>query len=95
MIFGFLIIIILAEYLHKLEDNDLCLNPANQDDHPPISKEEVVKCLHQIDLRELAEILSKNNGKSFYVSVGKVDYHNNCIWWLSEAVAENVIIVKR
>ena len=49
--------IVLAEHLPKLEVN---LNP---DDHPPLTKEEVVTGLQSIGQNEFAKILSGKGGK--------------------------------
>ena len=51
--------IVLAEHLSKLEDSNLNLN---QDDHPRITKEEVVIHLQKIEQHEFARILSESKG---------------------------------
>ena len=57
--------IVLVEHLPKLKERGL-----NLDHIISITKEEVVKCLQQIDQHSLADILSKNQGKS----------NNNTAW---------------
>ena len=55
--------IVLAEYLPKLKKHDLNLDQDHQDNHPRVTKEEVVTCLWKIGQNEFAKILEKNNGK--------------------------------
>ena len=50
----------MAEHLSKLKDSGLNLN---QDDHPHITKEEVVIHLQEIEQHAFAKILSENKGK--------------------------------
>ena len=52
--------VVLAEHIVTLEEKGLNLS---QDDSP-VTKEMVVKVLHQIGQQELAKILNEDNGKS-------------------------------
>ena len=52
--------IALYEHLPKLKESGLDLNQDYY--HPSITKEEVVKHLHDIDLHQFAEILSESKG---------------------------------